>query len=321
MKRYITSVFLLITMFAVVQNDAGSAKTDQNQRTKTSWISKLKIRESFNDDESIQNPAVVSVTLPKNKDASYLINLGLGYALPRKDLKGLRTGFLVAEYHRMNLSDNEIDNFQAGYKHQWIFSEPAAILPTNNNTIDNYTTFRLNSTLKYRRDRIEGSHGIAATFMLTFFRQGSGFKTWFGSTKASPSRRFHYTLSPEAGMEVQNNFKADSTIYKGFVGRPAARLAFEFGQSRPDPDDKFSAVSIWTFSVDLAARYDLLGHHYTTERFHPLIRSGLDFFILYKPIKLTLGGSYTYGQNPIQGFREFNFKSQHFALIAFKVQK
>lgn len=41
----------------------------------------LKIRQSFNDDESIQNPAAFSITLPKDKSASYLVDLGLGWQL------------------------------------------------------------------------------------------------------------------------------------------------------------------------------------------------------------------------------------------------
>jgi len=51
------------------------------------------------------------------------------------------------------LVDGEINNFQAGYKHQWIFSEPKITgLPQNDNQAATYSTFRLNSTLKYRRD-------------------------------------------------------------------------------------------------------------------------------------------------------------------------
>jgi hypothetical protein len=282
----------------------------------------IKIRQSFNDDESIQNPAAFSITIPKDKSASYLVDLGLGYTLPRKDPKGLRTGFLVAEYHRTNLVDGEINNFQAGYKHQWIFSEPKITgLPQNDNQATTYSTFRLNSTLKYRRDQVEGSHGAAATFMFTYFQQGSDQKLWLSSTKFSANGKFHYTLSPEAGVEMQNNFSAENTIYKGFIARPVGRVVFGFGQSKPDPQDPFSPTAIWMLNLDAAARYDLIGETYVEEKFHPMLRGSLDFFILYKPVKLTIGGSYVYGDNPLQGFRQFNFRSQHYGLIAFKIQK
>jgi len=282
----------------------------------------LKIRQSFNDDESIQNPAAFSITIPKDKSASYLVDLGLGYTLPRKDPKGLRTGFLVAEYHRTNLVDAEINNFQAGYKHQWIFSEPKITgLPQNDNSAATYSTFRLNSTLKYRYDKEEGAHGAAATFMFTYFQQGSDQKLWLSSTKFSPNRKFHYTLSPEAGVEMQENFSAENTIYKGFIARPVGRIVFGFGQSKPDPEDQFSGTPIWMLNLDAAARYDLIGESYNEEKFHPMLRGSLDFFLLYKPVKLTIGGSYVYGDNPLQGFRQFNFRSQHYGLIAFKIQK
>jgi hypothetical protein len=323
MKIYIMFFCILMTGASVMAQDSTKRASGLKEKNPANfWFNELKIRQSFNDDESIQNPATFSITFPKDKEASYLIDLGLGYTLPRKDPKGLRTGFLVAEYHRTNLTDAEINNFQAGYKHHWIFTEPKVSgLPQDNNQADAYSTFRLNSTLKYRRDEIEGSHGVAATFMFTYFQQGSGHKLWLSSTKFSSNGRFHYTLSPEAGVEMQNNFSAENTIYKGFITRPVGRMVFGFGQSRPDPQDPFSPTAIWVLNLDAAARYDLIGETFNDEKFHPLIRTSLDFFILYKPVKLTLGASYVYGDNPIQGFRQFNFRSQHYALIAFKIQK
>jgi hypothetical protein len=322
MKIYLIFFCILMTCATVLAQDSTQRANASRGNKPATWFNELKIRQSFNDDESIQNPATFSITVPKDKPASYLVDLGLGYTLPRKDPKGLRTGFIVAEYHRTNLIDAEINNFQAGYKHQWIFTEPKISgLPQNNNQADPYSTFRLNSTLKYRRDQVEGSHGVAATFMFTYFQQGSGHKLYLSSTKFSANGKFHYTLSPEAGIEMQNNFSAENTVYKGFIGRPVGRVVFGFGQSRPDPQDPFSPTAIWVLNLDAAARYDLIGETYNEEKFHPLIRTSLDFFILYKPVKLTLGGSYVYGDNPLQGFRQFNFRSQHYGLIAFKIQK
>jgi hypothetical protein len=273
MKIYIMFFCILMTSASVMAQDSTKRASGLKEKNPANfWFNELKIRQSFNDDESIQNPATFSITFPKDKEASYLIDLGLGYTLPRKDPKGLRTGFLVAEYHRTNLTDAEINNFQAGYKHQWIFTEPKVSgLPQDNNQADAYSTFRLNSTLKYRRDEMEGSHGVAATFMFAYFQQGSGHKLWLSSTKFSSNGRFHYTLSPEAGVEMQNNFSAENTIYKGFITRPVGRMVFGFGQSRPDPQDPFSPTAIWVLNLDAAARYDLIGETFNDEKFHPYI--------------------------------------------------
>lgn len=287
--------------------------------SQSKWLSKIKIRQSFNDNESKQSPALFSMTFPKDNKSSYLVDLSLAYALPSNPA-GTKLGNIIAEYHRTNLSDEEVNNFQIGYKHQWIFKTPA-IAPPVLGRIADFNTFRLNSTIKYRKDKIEGSDGIAFTFLFTYFQQGANHKTWWSSTKFSNSMRFQYIIDPQFGIEMQENFKADSAIYKGFTGRGVGGLSIGFGGSKPDPTSPLFPVGIWLFDIDANIRYDVIAKSSTNDKFHPLIKTSLDFFILYKPVKLIVGGSFIYGDNPIEGFRQFRYKPQQFWVIAFKVQK
>ena len=287
------------------------------------WYERIGIRESFSEDESKQNPAILTFTLPKSQSNSYLIDAGLGYRL-RSSADGLRSGNLVAEYHRTNVTDGEVNNFQAGYKSILIFKKPIAG-PLIQGAIPEYSTPRLNSTLKYRGDAIEGTRGAAAVFMLGFFQTGNSHKIWWNETRFSASQRFHYIFSPEIGIEMQQNFQADSTKMKGFFGRPLARLGIGFGQSKPDPahpGNRQKANEIWLFNVDAALRYDAFGKTgYTSSKYHPFIKTTLDFFLLYKPVSLIIGASFVYGDNPIDGFREVKFKRQQFWLFGLKIQK
>lgn len=287
-------------------------------QAQSTWLRKLKIRQSFSEDESKQNPAVLSVTVPKEKATSVSVDLGLSYPL-HSDATGLRSGNLVTEYHYNNQTDKEVNNFQIGYKHIWIFQAPQVGLPAPG-VIPNYKSGRLNSVLNFRNDNVEGSKGAAGSFTFGFFQQGNAYKTWWNATKFLASQRFHYILSPEAGFEWQQNFKAENTVNRGFFLRPLVRMAVGFGQARPDPSSNLPD-GIWLFNVDAAMRYDLIGNQVTDSRLHPLIKTSLDFFLLYKPVKLVLGGSFAYGDNPIEGFKEIGFKPQQSWVIAFKVQK
>ncbi|HNR17297.1 MAG TPA: hypothetical protein PKG90_11580 [Chitinophagaceae bacterium] len=294
-----------------------------NAQNSPSWIKNLKIRQSFEDDDSKQNPAAFTMTFPKGKESSYLIDMGVLYKLNSKS--NTKIGSLIAEYHRINLTDEEVNNFQIGYKHEWFFKKPVvSVKPEdlgNPDYFDAWKTFKLNSAIKYRWDDIDGSHGIAGSFLFSYFQQGSKYKTWWSSWNINENKTFAWIVTPQFGVEFQHNFKADSTKIAGFVGRGVGKFSLSFGAMKPDPDDKIIPLNKWLFTADMSGKYDLFGKEYTDNRFHPLIKTGLDIFLIYKPVKLIIGGSFTYGDNPVEGFKEFKFKPQQFWVVAIKIQK
>ncbi len=91
----------------------------------------------------------------------------------------------------------------------------------------------------------------------------------------------YFSITSENGLP-SNEVYCMIQDNKGFIARPVGRIVFGFGQSKPDPQDPFSPTAIWMLNLDAAARYDLIGETYVEEKFHPMLRGSLDFFILYR---------------------------------------
>jgi hypothetical protein len=289
------------------------------------WLKNIGIRQSFEDDEKTQNPGLFSISIPKEKSSSYLVDFGLKYNLSGASKQSQSS--VIGEYHRNSIADVPVNNFQSGFKYMAILKKPVPLENIfdllNPDFIQTYKTLKLNATAKYRYDKVEGSHGVAATAMFSYFQQGpeSSVKTRWSSWNSNKDSNFAYLMVPEFGIEVQNNFKADSTIYKGFAGRAVAGMQISFGSIYPNKSNVYVPLNRWLLTIDAKVRYDVAGKEYTGSRWHPLIKTNLDFFLLYSPVKLIFGPAFTYGDNPIAGFREFNFQPQQLWTIAFKVQK
>lgn len=281
----------------------------------------ISIRQSFNDDEQKENPAQFTITLPKDKEASYLADVALklkisGMASNRSERS------IITEYHRNNLADEEVNNFQVGLKLMHVFKKPVA--PENitdllnPNYVQTYKTLKLNATLKYRYDKIEGAHGLAATALFNYFQQGAVRMRWSAWNR---NNNFGFLIIPKFGVEIQENFSADSTRYKGFVGRTVAGTSISLGRTLPNTANAFVPLYRWLINIDAMARYDAVGEKHTDSRFHPLLKAGIDFYITNNPVKIILGPAFTFGDNPIEGFREFKFEPQQFWAFALKIQR
>ncbi len=309
-------IFVLLLLINTIELNA--------QKT-PAWLNNIGIRKSFEDDESTQNPGLFTMSIPKEKSPSYLVDFGLKYNLSAAAKQSQSS--IIGEYHRNSIADGPVNNFQIGYKFMSILKKPEPLENVfdllNPDFIQTYKTFKLNTTAKYRYDKIEGSQGIAATAMFSYFQQGprASVRTRWSSWNSNKDSNFAYLLVPEFGIEIQNNFKADSTIYKGFVGRTVAGMQISFGSIFPNKANVYVPLNRWLFTVDAKLRYDVVGKEYSSSRWHPLIKTNLDFFLIYSPVKVIFGPAFTYGDNPIAGFRQFNFQPQQFWTIAFKVQK
>ena len=71
-----------------------------------------------------------------------------------------------------------------------------------------------------------------------------------------------------------------------------------------------------SLSATHTGRYDIFNSTKRTEGYTQLHRAGVDWYLVYKPIKLSLGFSFNYGSDPIQGKKE-----QKYWLLSFNFIK
>lgn len=293
------------------------------------FLKRLSVAQSFDDESLKEEAAMFSISDAKESPAVFIMDLGLQYSLNAANDR-MYNG-IVAEYHRNTTTDAAINNLQFGYQHTWIMKEPGVpddiVEQLRKGTLaNNYSTLILNSALKYRYDHIEKAQGLAGSFLFNYFRQGPAYKFKYSAWNVNSDTSWTYRIDPVFGVEMQENFAADSSRFEGFAGRLVAKIAFSFGQVFPDPDPspsyRFLPLKRWLFNITAEGRYDAVGKNYTDNNFHPLINSNLDFYLNFlQPLNTIIGFSFTYGDNPIQGFREFGFEPQQYWLIALKIQK
>ena len=271
------------------------------------------IAKSFEDDASQGDPSVISVSKAKSKDAVWIADLAAQYLV--SSFTHAKHS-ITAEFHRNTGADDEVYNLQFGYSGQMVIKKWVDKKKPNN-----ASTINLYPQLKYRYDKVEGAHGVSGSFIFSFFQQGDKRKMHWSKFKYNKDQSFGYRLEPTVGLEFQNNFKADSTIYRGFVGRTVAGINFRIGMFKANSDKPSVPDKKFIFSLSGTLRYDAAGKEYTDSRYHPLIKVAADWYIASEPVSIALGASFVYGDNPKEGFRKFAYKSQQLWLIGLKFQK
>jgi hypothetical protein len=341
MKKLIILPILFFTVQVTAQNEKDTTVNkevyisllqdkirlaNEQKKNRASWLDKFSIVKSFADADSKEEPAIFSMTFPKDTSSSFLIDIGVGYPIHESTLT---SGELVTEFHRNTEIDKEVKNFQFGYSGEFILNKPKE-LPSMKNLLDPlyippYVTAVFTTALKYRWDGQERSHGYTVSGLMSPFVQGGDYKLWLGSTKYNEKKNFGFYLLPAAGIELQQNLRADSAKMIGFVGRGVFKLNIGFGGVKPN--DKIGTTKVmkpiktWWFSFDGALRYDAVGKQFYENRLHPMITTAMDIYLVRSPVKLIVGASFTWGDNPVEGFTEFKFEKQQFWVIALKIQK
>lgn len=296
------------TITQVADEDAAEVKSSLN-----SFFQKLEIRQSFGSAGAKNAPARFQLTLPKNEDASYLIDAGLGIPLVEVRIGNAlnMNGKIVGEYHRNTLIDEEQHTWQTG------FSSTFRTRVKRNSSGTSFTQLYFTPTIKYSRNLVDTANALLFTVDFIPFRSGEkGIN--LNTYTIRGSRNLIQLLSIMPGIEFQNNFSAKSDVNNGTILRPLfkAQYLLAGNKKRTPAIEMISPEKTWEASIDYIIRYAVINSTLTGEEFTNMLRTGVDYYFLTSPVSLSFGFSFNYGSDPLQGL-----KKQHFYLATLSLQK
>ncbi len=240
-------------------------------------------------------PAQFQLTVPKGDSSSWLVNVGVSMNLSSTSSRWISS--LIAEYHRNTLTAVEQHNVQAAYGFSGLIKRGAKI------------AWFLNGNAGYTYDEISRSHSLAGNFLFTFMGERGPINTY--AFASDTSSRFY--IAPFLGFQVQQAMQAYNEAGEGLLLRPLFTLSAYFDIVRkktltPDP--------LLRVSVDYTGRTDLVNSTDMSEGYTQLLQSGLEWFLVDKPVRVSLGASFNYGSDPLRGLAK-----QQYWLVSFNLYK
>ncbi|RZK17754.1 MAG: hypothetical protein EOO43_13200 [Flavobacterium sp.] len=240
---------------------------------------RFKISQSMETADQKEEPAQFQITLPKKDSSSWLVNLGISYKLFKNATRTITK--LNVEYHRNTLTDKKQNNFSSGLG--------LAVLLGGKET-----EWFLNSDLKYIYDDIDTAHSAAMNLLFTLMGKGGPVNKFL----YNPGNTSRFQISPFAGIQLQDILKAKNVNNKGFILRPIVKIAMYYDLLKKD-----EAPSV-RFSADYTGRSDVVNNSKTIEGYTHLFKTGAEWFLAYKPFRVSLGASFNYGSDPIKGLKQ-----------------
>ncbi|MFI5452892.1 hypothetical protein ACHMWN_12135 [Pedobacter sp. UC225_61] len=269
-------------------------------KSQTNWFTRnVTISQSLATSEQEELPAQFTITMPKDKSTSYLINLGIGINPHFKGMKNVISAF-TGEYHRNSLTDDEQHNIQLGFKGDYQFAKS-----TNGNT-----AYQLIFDPQFARDLVEEKSSLQSNLLFTW--TSTNKKVNFGGTpNYDKNKRVSTKLSFIMGTQVQNVLDSDKDETKrGFKLRPLATVDFGFYllNKKDYLDPKLG------FTAGFTQRYAAVNTTSDSEKYSHLFRTGVDYYFMSDPAKLSIGAAFVTGSDPYTAL-----KQQQYFLLSFNV--
>lgn len=318
MKKYIQHCVLCAFLFS-----ANSYSQDF-----FSWDN-FKIRKTFEsktDDDN--NPAIFSITMPKDKDDFLLVNAGIGYEYNKNNSTHFKNS--ISAFFVFN-QNNQIDKEQLNHK--------IGMASTQTFDFDSNESLFGTQALQYLNDINKKSKSLLATSYWQYLNKKNDIK--IGGYAQSPKRCL-FNVNPIVGVEYQNIYKAADALSEGFALRGYFNLGanflikkrtfidvetvqikiYESGKASDTlitPSSKELSKEFWKKGLELKLNY---AGRYTID---DDLQDYSDYMKLYtaelvaypfKSENITFGISYNKGENPIDGLGK-----QEFWLFAFKFKK
>ncbi len=304
MKKVIYTLLLLFAFIATKAQDLDSLtlkKTENSGGAGRFWKN-IKIRQGFETEEEKGEPAITSITFPKDGANSFLFNGGISYSASlQKAGESKKFKYIFAPiitWNRNNQIDKEQRNFKTGILNQfsWGKHDPAKGL--------DYLI--LNNSVQYQHDKIEASHSIIATAYLSQVRSKRDGRLYLNTYKYLGSG-FQYLISYNLGGELQNKYEASDANQKGAIVRGfysfEGRLALKVDR---DGGDASLGTKFLELSATQTGRYAFINTTGNREGHLPLSNVELNFYPTASDM-FSIGLSYTSGSDPIDGLLDQDF--------------
>jgi hypothetical protein len=296
MKQHqLISVLLLFAFLAIMHPDARA-----QSEGKTNWFSQnVSIGQSMATAEQQALPAEFTITLPQHAPASYLINVGTNIDLSSLSSTKNITAF-TAEFHRNTLTASQQNNLQLGFNGTWKLAEGPGM----------HTSYFLIYDPQYILDQVAKQHSFATDLLFTWRTKGSALN-WDADNLSHDHKRF-LKVSILTGSQFQEVFPSDTTTAKGLKIRPLiiGNAAYTFLKGK---DITAPLVKIYTTYTQRVAAVNTT---HDGEKYSHMFKAGVDYYLLAKPAKVSIGASFLNGSDYFTGL-----KQQQYFLISFNIIK
>lgn len=278
--------FLLLSQCVLAQTDSVVFKNFQ-------------LRQSFETADTKSEPAQLQLSFPHGGKESWLLNAGISVKVLPLSWRSY-TSKLVAEYHRNNQINEEQNNLQFGYGFRW-FERSAR---KNIRSV-------ITGNLKYVRDVIDSVNSFALTGNYTLYNKNrKGFK--WNAPGYIDDEDYTYRFTPYIGFEFQQLLSSNAFTRAGPILRPLANISLSFSRNRKFESDtdriNKEPSRLVELVVSYTGRYALINNTGNDEGYSKLLNTGINYyFIDNKKLSASLGGTYTYGSNPLAGLKQQQF--------------
>ncbi|TSE04004.1 hypothetical protein [Aquimarina algiphila] len=277
------------------------------QENKGSFFNQVTLRKSFQSKNDKAEPAIITYSNPKEKEASWLINGAVGINVLPKTKKVLTLSPYI-EYHRNTLIDKEQDNFQTGLALEWQTSD----ISTNG------WTPVLISSIKYNNDNIKDISSFQGNIYFTPLFKGKALEAkyfWLPNTTVNFGKLFQFVYTPYLGLENENRISTEENIdegniYRGYFRISSNILLFPINEKLKN---RFEFNVDWQYRYNFSENIQSLNtseHQYFTTSFN---------YIFFKTDddkkSAKIGLDYVNGENPTK-----NFEEQSFYAISLKIK-
>lgn len=274
-------------------------------------VGEFTLRQSFQSKNDKAEPAEISFSKAKGKDASWLLNAAIGYNW-NSLTKNLNNGILIispyAEYHRNTIVGKEQNNWQAGVSAEW---------QINSIEMDKSSWSPLFITAaKYNNDNIKDNTSFQGNLYFTPLFKGRSQDPkyfWIPNIYSQFGNRIQFTYSPYIGVENENRINTKNPLEKGNIYRFYTRITATLSLF-PNLQHKERCFEI---NGDLQYRNNFSENvEALTVKNHTYFTSSINYVFYSSGTKsYKVGADYTTGENPAK-----NFEKQSFYTISLKIK-